>query len=119
MPAKTPTRPADPYTVLGIDRQASEAEIKRAYFRLVREYSPENEPEKFQEIRAAYEQLRAPETRAQADLFLLQPPPPLPRRRQLKFDLDLHAEDIVNLAFELALAQLLLHEDFHEPELPR
>jgi curved DNA-binding protein CbpA len=115
----SPKRPLDPYAVLGIDRQADEAEIKRAYFKLVREYPPEHSPEKFQEIRAAYEQLRAPESRAQTDLFLLQPPPPLPNRRRLTYDLDVHREDIITLALELGLAELSVHKDFHEPQLPQ
>ncbi len=121
MPGNPPApRPSDPYAVLGVARRADEAEIKRAYFRLVREYSPEREPEKFQQIRAAYEQLRSPEARARTDLFLLQPPPDaLPKRRRGKYDLDLHAEDVIDLALELALAQLAVHEDFHEPELPK
>jgi curved DNA-binding protein CbpA len=110
---------ANPYAVLGVDRRASDAEIKRAYFRLVREYAPEREPEKFQEVRAAYEALRTPEARARVNLFLLQPPPELARRRRIKQDLSVHPEDIVSLALELALANVSVHEDFHEPELPR
>lgn len=108
----------DPYAVLGVERRASEAEIKRAYFQLVRVYSPENAPEKFQEIRSAYEQLRSPETRALTDLFLLQPPPVLSSHRQPKFDLKVHSEDIIELALELALAEITTHRDFHEPVLP-
>ena len=109
----------DPYAVLGIPRRADEGEIKRAYFRLVREYPPERVPEKFQEIRSAYEQLRTSESRAQTDLFLLQPPPDLPRRRRAGYDLDVHGEDIISLALELGLADLTIHEDYHEPQLPR
>ncbi len=110
--------PKDPYAVLGIQRTSDEAAIKRAYFRLVREYPPEREPEKFQELRAAYEQIRSAEARSQTDLFLLQPPPEMPRRRQLTYDLDVHAEDIVMLALELGLARMTVQEDFREPELP-
>lgn len=120
MNSKISSKPVgDPYRVLGVDRQASEAEIKRAYFRLVREYSPEREPERFQEIRAAYERLRTPERRAQTDLFLLQPPPALPNRRRPTYDLSVHPEDIVALALELGLAELSVRKDFHEPELPQ
>jgi len=35
-PAGKAPRPSDPYMTLGIDRRASDAEIKRAYFKLVR-----------------------------------------------------------------------------------
>ena len=109
----------DPYVVLGVERDATEAEIKRAYFQLVREYPPEREPEKFQQVRAAYEQVRTPEARSQTDLFLLQPPPHLPRRRRLAYDLDVHPEDVLALALELGLTDLSVHEDFHEPQFPR
>lgn len=45
------------YEILGIDENADEKVIKRAYFKLIRTYSPEKDPERFQEIRAAYERL--------------------------------------------------------------
>jgi curved DNA-binding protein CbpA len=120
MAAKTVSKPPkDPYAVLGVERTSDEAAIKRAYFRLVREYPPEREPQKFQEIRAAYDQVKTAEARSQTDLFLLQPPPPMPRRRKLAFDLDVHPSDIVALALELGLTELSFQEDFHEPELPK
>jgi curved DNA-binding protein CbpA len=120
MAAKSVSKlPQDPYAVLGVDRTSDEAAIKRAYFRLVREYPPEREPEKFQQIRAAYDLVRSAEARSQTDLFLLQPPPPLPRRRKLAYDLDVHPEDIIALALELGLAGLSIQEDFHEPQLPK
>ena len=86
----------DPYSVLGLARQASEEDIKRAYFQLVRQFPPEREPEKFREIRTAYEQLRDPENRARLTLFLLQPPPPLPRQRRPSYDLSVHVEDLLH-----------------------
>lgn len=61
----------DPYKVLGIERQATEAEIKRAYFTLVRQHPPERDPEGFKRIRAAYEKLRSERERAETDLFLI------------------------------------------------
>jgi curved DNA-binding protein CbpA len=64
--------PADnPYKVLGVESNATEAEIKQAYFALVREHSPERDPEGFKRIRAAYEKLRAGGERAETDLFLI------------------------------------------------
>lgn len=51
------------YEILGLDEGASESEIKRAYFKLIRTFSPESDPEKFQEIREAYENLKNPEKR--------------------------------------------------------
>jgi curved DNA-binding protein CbpA len=65
--------PADnPYKVLGVERTATEAEIKQAYFRLIREHPPERDPEGFKRIRAAYEKLRAGGERAETDLFLIE-----------------------------------------------
>ncbi len=51
----------DYYEVLGVDRDADQKAIKKAYFRLVRQYSPEKDPERFQQIREAYENLTAAE----------------------------------------------------------
>lgn len=56
----------DPYSVLGVNRNASEEEIKKAYKALSRKYHPDaniNNPnkeqaeEKFKEIQAAYQQI--------------------------------------------------------------
>jgi curved DNA-binding protein CbpA len=100
----------DPYQALGIERTAPEEEIKRAYFRLVRQFPPEREPEQFQRIRAAYELLRDPDQRAQVDLFLLQPPPPLPKRRAPSYDLDVHPHDLIALMVDAATPPM--EEDF-------
>lgn len=96
----------DPYAVLGISRDVDQDTIKRAYFEQVRAHPPETDPDRFKRIRAAYEQLRTPERRAQSDLFLLQPPPPMPRRRMPTFDLTVHREDILLLARTLGWASL-------------
>jgi curved DNA-binding protein CbpA len=86
---------SDPYAVLGLVRGASPREIKRAYFDLVRQYPPEQHPDAFKLIRAAYEKLRTADAKAETDLFLFQPPSPWgPRKRRGKIDLDVHAEDI-------------------------
>lgn len=61
----------NPYKVLGVERHATEAEIKQAYFVLIREHPPERDPEGFKQIRAAYEKLRAGTERAETDLFLI------------------------------------------------
>ena len=46
------------YQTLGLEPDADAAAVKKAYFRLVRLHPPEKEPEKFQEIRQAYEALK-------------------------------------------------------------
>ena len=49
------------FEILGVSPDASEKEIKRAYFKLIREHSPEEDPEGFKEIRMAYEMMMAPQ----------------------------------------------------------
>lgn len=91
----------DPYAVLGLQRGATLREIKRAYFSLVREYPPEEEPESFKIIRAAYEKLRNPDVKSETDLFLFQPPYPWePRKRRPHLDLEVHIEDLLDLLEE-------------------
>jgi curved DNA-binding protein CbpA len=59
----------DPYAVLGVGDRATAEEVRQAYFRLVRVYSPEAHPEDFKRIRAAYEALRSPLRRAELALM--------------------------------------------------
>jgi molecular chaperone DnaJ len=64
----------DYYQILGISRDASKEEIKRAYRRLARKYHPDvnKEPgaeERFKEINRAYEILSESETRDRYDRF--------------------------------------------------
>src|SRR4051794_11133553 len=63
----------DPYKVLGVDRKASQDEIKKAHRRLVRQYHPDRNPgdaaaeEKFKEIQSAYDVLGDAEKRKAYD----------------------------------------------------
>ena len=58
---------ADPYKVLGVDRNATDEEIKQAYRRLAKKYHPDLNPSdqeaarKMQEVNAAYDQIKNPE----------------------------------------------------------
>lgn len=59
----------DPHETLGLDPDAGEAEIRRRYLELVREFPPDRAPERFTEIHAAYEALKDPASRLHARLF--------------------------------------------------
>jgi len=64
----------DYYEILGVPRDASQEDIKKAYRRLAREYHPDvnKEPgaeERFKEINEAYRVLSDPDTRRQYDQF--------------------------------------------------
>lgn len=58
------------YEVLNINKNSSEKEIKDRYMTLVRKYPPEKEPQKFAEIREAYEILCNPKQRQEHDFEL-------------------------------------------------
>jgi curved DNA-binding protein len=63
----------DYYKILGVDKKASEKEIKRAFRRLARQHHPDMNPddpqaeERFKEINEAHEVLSDPEKRAKYD----------------------------------------------------
>jgi molecular chaperone DnaJ len=70
-----PAGKRDYYEVLGLSRDASEEDIKRAYRRLARKYHPDANPndpeaeERFKELNEAYEVLSNPEARRAYDTY--------------------------------------------------
>lgn len=62
----------NPYKVLGISAAAGDADIKAAYIQMVKEFPPERFPEKFKEIREAYEAISTTRKRVAQKLFSLE-----------------------------------------------
>ncbi len=70
------TEKSDYYTILGVAREASKDEIKRAYRRLAKKHHPDlnkdnqkEAEEKFKEVSEAYEVLSDPQKRVNYDRF--------------------------------------------------
>jgi len=64
----------DPYNLLGVGKEATQAEIKKAYYQLAKKYHPDQNKdpkarEKFVEIQGAYELLSDANKRAQFDQY--------------------------------------------------
>jgi hypothetical protein len=59
----------DPFTVLGVSESADDAAIKQRYLALVRAYPPDREPDRFQEIRQAYDALCTKRGRLEVQLL--------------------------------------------------
>jgi curved DNA-binding protein CbpA len=59
----------DPYAVLELPADADDEAIRGRYLELVRQFPPEQNPERFAAVRAAYESLRDLNTRLRHRLF--------------------------------------------------
>jgi DnaJ-class molecular chaperone len=61
----------DAHETLGLPSTATEAEIRSRYLQLVREFPPDRAPERFAEIRAAFDELRNPVVQLERKVFSL------------------------------------------------
>lgn len=61
----------EPYRLLGLPdtEDADDDRVRQAYLKSIREYPPEQHPEKFAAIRAAFEKLKTAQVRADYRLF--------------------------------------------------
>lgn len=59
----------DPFATLGLPPDAGDEEIRSRYLELVRAHPPERSPQRFAEIRAAYDALRDPVARIKRQVF--------------------------------------------------
>ncbi len=59
----------DPYTVLGVPPDADDEAIRRRYLELTRQSPPEQHPERFAAVRAAYERVKDLDSRVRYRLF--------------------------------------------------
>ena len=59
----------DPFQILGLPHDADDDAIRVRYLTLVREFPPERHPERFAEIRKAYEATKNLEDRLKRRLF--------------------------------------------------
>jgi curved DNA-binding protein CbpA len=60
---------SDPFVVLGLSPDSDDESIRRRYLELVKEFSPEKDPEMFKAVREAYESTRDQATRLRHQLF--------------------------------------------------
>lgn len=67
----------DPWAVLDLAVDATDAQIRDAYLRQVREHPPDRAPERFERVRDAYEELRDPRRRCQRMILSADPEAPL------------------------------------------
>jgi curved DNA-binding protein CbpA len=60
---------SDPFAILRVAQDADDAAIRARYLELVRRYPPEQAPERFAAIRAAYDRVKSRDDRLRWRLF--------------------------------------------------
>lgn len=59
----------DPYLLLGVPPDADDARIRAAYLAALRACPPERDPQRFEQIRAAYEAIGTAQARLEHEVF--------------------------------------------------
>jgi DnaJ-class molecular chaperone len=59
----------NPYFVLNVNADCTDADVRAAYLNAVREFTPEKHPERFSDIQAAYEKIKDERSRIRWFLF--------------------------------------------------
>src|SRR5436190_19455627 len=59
----------DAHAILGLPADSDDETIRRRYLELVRQFTPEHHPQKFAQVREAYERLKDLNTRLRYRLF--------------------------------------------------
>ncbi len=59
----------NPYSILGVPADADDETIRRRYLQLTREFPPEQHPDRFAAVRAAYEKVKTLDSRVRYRLF--------------------------------------------------
>lgn len=85
------------YEILGVPEGADKKDIKRAYFKLVRVYSPEKDIEKFQQIRNAYENLMS-DNQVSAEVPADIPDVPLAKSMMRQIEMQMKSHDYQSAA---------------------
>lgn len=67
---------SDPYNILGISTDTDDACVHQAYLDAIKACPPEQDAQRFQAVRSAYEALRTRKDRLAHELFDHQPPTP-------------------------------------------
>jgi curved DNA-binding protein CbpA len=63
------TMKSNPFSLLGVSLASTDAEIRKRYLELTREFPPEQNQEKFAAVREAYEAIRTLDQRAKYMLY--------------------------------------------------
>jgi|GEM_PF-3366206 len=107
-------RTTDPFHVLGIPYEATDEEVRSAYFLKVKEHPPEKDPEGFKRLRKAFESLREEEDRVDVILNTFPSPPSLDQflGAQEEESFSVTIEDLRRLALSLTeLNRTTFHSD--------